>query len=126
MNAEQISRRLDFIEELLRDRQFDAAVALAAELDDRITGEPTATDVVRIPATLRKRVSSVRWAGEVGRHLRRLVEAGQEQQHVTPRRWRLTGKPPRRPRDLFGAVLSRALRRQVDIEARFDLDPWMN
>ncbi len=126
MNSDQISRRLDVIEGLLRDRQFDVAVVLAVNLDDVMAAAPADTGGVRVPTHLHRRVRSVRWAGEVGLHLNHLIDTAEQRQHLLPWRWRRTGRPRRRARGLLGAVLARAFRGTRVVRAPDRIESWLN
>jgi hypothetical protein len=126
MNSDQISRRLDVIEGLLRERHFDVALALAVALDDGMTTEPSSTSAVRIPTHLRRRARAVRWAGEVGLHLSHLIDSAEKRHHRLPWCWRSSGRPRRRARGLLGAVLARAFGGETAVHAEERVEPWLN
>jgi hypothetical protein len=67
MTSKYILQRLSVMEGLLRERRFDIALAIATKLDATVAdldADPRA--VWRVPATMRERIASTRWAAEVG------------------------------------------------------------
>jgi hypothetical protein len=129
MNSDQISRRLDVIEGLLRGRHFDLALALAVALDEGMATAPPSIGPVRVPTHLRRRARAVRWAGEVGLRLNHLIDSAEGRRHRVPWRWRSSGRPRRRARGLLGAVLGRAFRGETAVcavRAEERVEPWLN
>ena len=77
MNTTDMAERLQAIEALLHQRRFDFALTLATRLEERIAEESAdGQALVRVPATIRQRARSLRWAAEVGSHLNGLVRNG--------------------------------------------------